>query len=323
MSKLPPRALETELVSIIVPVYNTASYLPKCFDSLLNQTYPHIEIVLINDGSTDDSLLICNGYAQRHSNIRVIDQPNGGVSAARNRGLEAAKGAFFTFVDGDDVLLPDAVESMHRLMVRYSADMVAGGIVDDRAAVYDGRNGVTVLSGQDSVRMALKEVSYSACAKLYRRSAMEGIFFVEGKKVNEDGFFVFECCMRQPKIVETDRVFYRYTRRAGSASRVAFSDKFLDMLYFFEKKRDYIAKNFPQHMDLVDRLEVRTNLNLLQLLCSADAQRYDGLIRKCSFVVRNARGISRQGFLRYEKRLYHAVRLGLYRPYRYLINRKK
>ena len=314
---------DMELVSIIVPVYNTELFLRGCLDSLLAQTYSNIEIILVNDGSTDGSLEICRQYGLRHCNISVIDQPNGGVSAARNRGMEAAQGTFITFVDGDDVLLPDAVETMYRLMDFHSADMVCGGLADSQATVDEERRAVSVLSEQETVRMALQEVSASACAKLYRISAIAGISFAEGRKINEDGFFVFECCMRQLKIVETDQIVYLYTRRPGSASRVKFSDKFLDILYFFDKKREFIAENYPQYMNLIDRLEIRTNLNLMQLLCSADPVEYEQLIRHCSAVIRKARGISRKGFLRYERRLYHVVRLGLYGPYRYLINRRK
>lgn len=313
----------SELVSIIVPIYNTEAFLPKCLDSLRNQTYPEIEIILVNDGSTDSSLQICNHYAQKFSNISVINQMNKGVSAARNQGIKAARGEYITFVDSDDELCPEAVEIMYRIITDWSADIVSAAMIGDKYPEINEDDTLDVVYGLQTVQLALKEVSTSACAKLYRKKSINGIFFTEGKKVNEDGFFVFECCMRQLKFVKTNKIVYVFNSREGSSSRSPFSDKFLDMLYFVECKKQYIEDYYPQYEGQMLRLETRTNLNLLQLLCFTDDKKYDEYVDLCCACVRRNPVIDISSCLRYEKRLYLAVRFGLYRVYKYLFNRLK
>lgn len=312
--------MDTELVSIIVPVYNTEDYLPQCIDSLLNQTYKTTEIILVNDGSTDNSLKICQRYSEQYSNVRIINQRNKGVSAARNCGISQSCGVYLTFVDSDDILCPDAIEIMYRLISEHSADMVSAEMKDESKPWENQNNSVRILTELQTVQMAMREISFSACAKLYRKSSIDGIIFTEGKKINEDGYFVFECCMRQIKVVETNQVVYQFTQREGSSSRVAFSDKFLDMLYFLEKKKLIITDYYPQYCEQMHRVEIRTYLNLLQLLCHADAHEYGTVINQCCTAIKKSPGIHMNDLRRYEKRLYYAVRLGGYWLYRFAIN---
>jgi glycosyltransferase involved in cell wall biosynthesis len=117
-----------DLVSIIVPVYNTAYYLPKCIKSMLNQTYHNIEIILVDDGSTDKSATICDKYAKRDKRIRVIHKKNGGVSSARNTGIENATGRYIMFVDSDDWLPLNAVESLHKAILFNDGDFCTGRV---------------------------------------------------------------------------------------------------------------------------------------------------------------------------------------------------
>jgi glycosyltransferase involved in cell wall biosynthesis len=112
------------LVSIIVPVYNNEKYLRKCFDSLINQSLRYIEIILVNDGSNDNSLLICHEFQKIDTRIKVIDKPNGGVSSARNAGLKLACGEYVGFVDSDDWIEPDMYEKMYSAAVKPVADAV-------------------------------------------------------------------------------------------------------------------------------------------------------------------------------------------------------
>ena len=312
--------MDTELVSIIVPVYNTEDYLAQCIDSLINQTYKSIEIILVNDGSTDNSLKICQQYSEQFSNIRIINRHNMGVSAARNCGMRQSHGVYFTFVDSDDILCSDAVEIMYRLITEHSADMVSADMKSESEVWENQNNSFQILTELQTVQMAMREISLSACAKLYRRSAIDGIIFTEGKRVNEDGYFVFECCMRQIKVVETNQVVYLFTQREGSSSREAFSDKFLDMLYFLEKKKQIISDRYPQYSEQMHRVEIRTYLNLLQLLCHADTHAYESVINECCTAIKKSPGIQMDGLRKYEKRLYIAVRFGGYWLYRYAIN---
>ena len=112
------------LISVIVPVYNTEKYLDRCIQSILSQTYSNIEILLIDDGSTDSSGAICDKYAEQDSRVRVFHKANGGVSSARNMGLDKAKGTWFTFVDSDDWIDMDMYEQMYNAAIQNKVDMV-------------------------------------------------------------------------------------------------------------------------------------------------------------------------------------------------------
>ena len=118
---------QEKIVSIIIPVYNAEKCLGYCLNSIASQTYRNLEIILVNDGSTDDSLKICNNYAFLDSRIRVIDIPNAGVSNARNVGLKAATGEYIEFADADDVLNPKMVETLVDKMDTYQSDLVICG----------------------------------------------------------------------------------------------------------------------------------------------------------------------------------------------------
>ena len=113
------------MISIIVPVYNTAPYLPQCLDSLVNQTYRDIEIICVNDGSTDNSPDILKAYAERDSRILVIHQENLGLSGARNKGLESARGEWVMFVDSDDWIAPDMYEKLYHHLTEDGSDIAA------------------------------------------------------------------------------------------------------------------------------------------------------------------------------------------------------
>ncbi len=112
-----------DLISVVVPIYNVAEYLNECIDSILDQDYKTTEILLIDDGSTDHSGKICNEYARKHRNIRVIHQENAGLSAARNKGLSVAKGYYICFIDSDDYILPGYLSEMIKTIKKENADI--------------------------------------------------------------------------------------------------------------------------------------------------------------------------------------------------------
>lgn len=117
-------------ISVIVPVYNVAPYLKKCVDSIINQTFTDIEIILVDDGSTDESGTICDQYAQKDSRVKVIHKPNGGLSDARNSGLEVCSGEYIGFVDSDDWISPDMYETLIHFAVKEDLDVAMCGVLD-------------------------------------------------------------------------------------------------------------------------------------------------------------------------------------------------
>ena len=143
-----------KLLSIIVPVYNVKSYLKKCVESIINQTYTNLQIILVDDGSTDGSQDICDEFAQRDSRIVVIHKENGGLSTARNVGMDRAKGAYIAFVDSDDWLEPNMYEALISQLEKHEADIVACSFYeckgDEKKAVGDSKN-IRVIDYMDEI----------------------------------------------------------------------------------------------------------------------------------------------------------------------------
>lgn len=314
--------MNSETVSIIVPIYNTETYLRKCIDSLLNQTYKYIEIILVNDGSTDSSFSICQEYANKYANVMVINQRNRGVSAARNVGISESSGKYLTFVDSDDVLSTDAVEIMHNLILEKKVDVVSASMAAEKNMI-DSRaeNTYNIFSGEEAVLWSIKSISLSVCAKLFKKQSIQGLCFDETRKINEDGYFVFQCCTRNLKILECSNTLYWYSERPNSSSRADFSEKFLDMLYFVEKKKDYVLQNYPQYKSEIIQLEVSTNLNLLQLLCATNDRKYNNLKQQCCSIVRKHPFLYTGSFLKYQKVLFCAINFRMFWLYQ-LLTRK-
>lgn len=174
-------------VSVIVPVYNVEHYIHRALDSLLNQTYPHLDIILVDDGSPDKCPQICDEYARKDNRVRVIHKKNGGLSDARNVGLDIATGEYITFLDSDDYILPDTVEKFLRTAHEQNVDVVCCGlnIIDTSGKIYDYRKCEASFkaSGEAVVKLLLKDVfpyNFSP-AKFYKRTLFDGIHFPVGR----------------------------------------------------------------------------------------------------------------------------------------------
>ena len=318
---------ENALISIVVPVYGTEQYLPACIDSLLRQSYGNLEIILVDDQSPDGCPEICDAYAQKDRRIKVIHQENKGVSGARNTGLKKAAGEYITFVDSDDELMPDAVKLLLEDLERYDADIVSAYKLpvdqNGRARGSYGDGKYSVYKGDQALLLSLEgeRNTNSACAKLFKKSFIDGIFFEEGKNVHEDGFFIFRCYLRKPVLVQHDTVIYLYKTREDSNSRDSFSDKHLAMLFFCEQKKALISELYPQYAAQVNNMEVRTNLQLLDLLCRTTDKQFDELQRSCIKTVRSLHRYH-MPINKHHKQLELLVRLGLYPLYKRMVYRK-
>lgn len=215
-----------ELVSIIVPVYNTGEYLIPCLQSLCDQSYKNLEIILVDDGSTDGSGAVCDEFARRDDRIRVIHQPNAGVSAARNAGLDAASGAYLTFVDADDGLVPEAVETALRYLRENNADVVTYGwrkVFSDDGHTEDCAESFTCIEDIPGVLREILE-HYSAYGggypwnKLWRRSGDTPRFDPE-LYYFEDLEWVVRMLLGIRRIVVCPQCLYRYRIHGGSISQ--------------------------------------------------------------------------------------------------------
>ena len=281
------------LISVIIPVYNGADTIVRACESVLNQQYPNIELVVVNDGSRDMTEQVLQIYAQNPA-VKLIQQKNGGVSRARNTGIEAATGSYIMFLDADDEMAPGAMEKLMVLSQQHNADIVAGGclrIRPDGSSFYQGipvDGTMSIWQNEDAFLCSLKDhpLTYAVWSKLYRAEAIGDVRFVEGKKLHEDSFFMFEVLRRNLKVVAVDFAIVHYHLTETSASRTVFSDKFLDMLYFAERKYAIIESEYPQWISLGKNILVKANMAVLRNLWSAEDKKYAELEKQCLATVR-------------------------------------
>ena len=238
-----------QTISVIVPVYNVAQYLPQCVDSILSQDYGDLEVILIDDGSTDPSGEICDQYATRDSRVHVIHQKNGGAAAAKNAGLRIASGDYLTFADSDDYPEPGAYGFLMKTLLETGADAVQGSFREIyRNRAEEQRICEETLEGYDYLLRFPKDFS---CAllwnKLYRRELFDGVFFEEGHKI-DDEYFTFQGFLQPRRVVRTNRVIYNYRKRASSvmSSPESAERLVLDCLDSAAKRRRKILDRLPQ-----------------------------------------------------------------------------
>jgi len=210
-------------ISVIVPVYNAENYLSACLDSILSQTYQDFEIILIDDGSKDASGQICDAYAGKDPRIQVVHQENGGVSRARNRGLELATGELISFIDSDDTLEPDMYELLVRVMQEHNADISHCGykhIVGEEIRLVHDTKRVIPQHTQEALDCFVDGRLFGGGLwnKLYRRELLDGLSFREDLKNNEDILFNFEAFRRADSSVFADYPLYNYVARFGTSA---------------------------------------------------------------------------------------------------------
>lgn len=314
-------------VSIVVPVYETEAYLPKCIESILSQTHSNIQLILVDDGSPDRCPEICEEYAEKDSRVTVIHQENKGVSSARNTGIHHATGEFIMFVDSDDELLPSSIDILLNDAQEYDADIVSGAFTktdsnEGKINCLNNKN-ATIYKDDEAILMALRgnAIASSAWAKLFKASFIRDIYFEEGKKIYEDIFFVFQCFIKKPILVYRDVTVYKYNARAGSASRQSFSEGYLSMLYFVEKEKKIILEKYPQYASDVYNMEVRTCLYMLDVFCKTSDKNYKDIQNNCISTVRRLRKFHRP-VNNHHKVLERIISMGLYTVYKFAIRLK-
>lgn len=240
------------MVSIIMPVYNAEAYLAQSIDSVLNQDMNDIELILVDDGSSDSSLDICSHYADKDERVHVIHQSNQGVSVARNTGLKNANGDYVAFIDADDEMKKDMISSLYQCATRYNADIVScsSGYVVNGEIVREeyGTNQINVYNRDEAIEQYLLggKISIGVWTKLFKKEIISGIYFVEGKKINEDKYFIFEALLRSKVFVLYDVTKYLYFQRDNSATMKPFDARWFDALDFADEILDYVEKNEKQ-----------------------------------------------------------------------------
>ena len=243
------------MISIVVPVYNAEEYLKKCIDSILAQTYPNWELVLIDNGSTDESMEICRSYAQRDVRISAFHQyRNQGVSVARNLGMERCSGEFITFIDADDWVRRDYLEKLVKLQKKQAADMVICGYqrvyAEDRNKEIEetdknGRYLIRKYNVEQYLKHYLLEGNPHCWGVLYKSSLLEQLRFPSGITIGEDLLFILEAALRAEKIAVTDYPGYQYYINTSGAMLKKFTPSYMDQITCWEKALKRIEDTYP------------------------------------------------------------------------------
>lgn len=238
---------KSPLVSVIIPVYNVEGYLKECFESVVAQTYENIEIILVNDGSTDSSGKIADMLALGESRASVIHKKNGGLSDARNRGLEAAKGKYVTFIDSDDYVDKTFVEKLLKLTQETGADIAQCDNTRTPRRLGRGTDGSTVLSGPDAFLKLMKYrvVSPTAWGKLYRASLFrDNNLFFPVARIHEDTALLYKLVYCSDKVACLNRALYYYRKNENSIMTAKYSVKhYGSVVQYFQELDEFITKN--------------------------------------------------------------------------------
>ena len=235
-----------ELISVIVPVYKVEQYLNRCVDSILSQTYKNLEIILVDDGSPDGCPLICDELSEKYENIKVIHKANGGLSSARNVGMDVCKGRYISFIDSDDFIEKNFIARLYELIKKYDAElaMLTYQEVTDASRNYSiSSKQESVYRGENVEEAFLQLKIDSVCVGLYSANAIKNIRFMEGK-TSEDIPFNFEVFRHINTFVYAPECRYFYFYNTESISNGPLDENMLNYLKFREKIYEfYKGKN--------------------------------------------------------------------------------
>lgn len=293
-------------ITVVVPCYNVALYLDRCVQSILNQTYHNLEVILVDDGSTDGTETICDDYLKKDERIRVVHKENGGLSDARNAGIDVATGDYLVFVDGDDYLEPNAYEMMIAEMQDPEVSLVAAGIITE-----DINGNVNILMNETKAKLSKEEafanllgnnrtIAHSSCNKLFRRQLFDQLRYKKGI-IYEDMQILPKILDICEKVVLLNVPVYHYIKRSGSITENAFSswkyegskiaDEMVDICrqnysslvpYAYYYKIDAVNKMYEELISSVNRKEYKKEELILRAkicLCYLQCVRY-AVVRK-------------------------------------------
>ena len=269
--------MQNKKVSVIVPVYNMEKYLSRCVDSILSQTYADLEVILVDDGSKDSSAAICDQYAERDGRIKVVHKANGGLSSARNAGLDLATGDYIGFVDSDDYISPE----MYSVLCHHieNSDCEIANVMYVRA----DENGRTTPSKvphntdkeieaeQFAKELMLHTGDVSVCTKLFRAELFKNIRFPEGK-LNEDLLFILDVLGGVKKIAFAAHVGYFYFTRSGSISG-GYGKAVIDMVGNSLLAKQTVDTAFPSLRKETERFAIFQHMAYLLLVPEKDAKK--------------------------------------------------
>ena len=256
-----------ETVSFLVPMYNVEEYLPKCLDSLLSQTYKDIEIVLVNDGSSDHSLEVAQKYQKEHPCIKIYSYENSGISKTRNRLLEHAAGDYVMFVDSDDFIDPQTTEVMMDALKKNSLDLVQCGFRMDYRffTLYRPGSGHKVMDNKQALHAlaAGRYLNNYPWGKLTRRSCFKDVHFPEDLNGFEDTYTIFKSISNAKRVGTIPNRFYHYVQRRGSLTNRMSLDYVRLMRKAYHYQSEYLNQLYPDEHFAFDKQYYNTDMVLI------------------------------------------------------------
>ena len=258
------------MISVIVPVYNVEKYLRKCVESILDQTHTDLEVILVDDGSPDNSPRICDEFAQADSRVKVTHQTNGGLSCARNAGLDIATGEYVGFVDGDDTINPMMFESLLRVISYTGAEISMCGCKtvtsNDQVLATDEFGEGDIYKGKKLVSNIVIPLKTASWNKLFKRSVINDIRFPNGRIHGEDLVFFMKLLTQDTRIATTNYIGYNYFKRCGSITTSSFNERSFDEIWCKDKAAEIMKDKFPTFE--VDAIvwTIRARMNVLRAL---------------------------------------------------------
>ena len=287
------------LISVIIPVYNVELYIQTCMKSVLRQTYTNLEIILVDDGSTDKSGLICDKYKKEDKRIKVIHKKNGGLSDARNIGIDLSSGEYITFIDSDDAVDPDYIEYLYKIITEKCCQISLCSFqleFENKKKRYLMGNGKEeLLSTRECLEKILyhDQISVSACGKLYRRDLFNKIRYPKGK-LFEDVGTTYKLILMAPFISCGYKCKYHYFIRGNSITTGSFTPRKLDLLQQADQMAEDIVQQFPELYEASLRYKVWARFSTLNQMINVSPEfvlkraEIIDYIKKCrKYVLRN------------------------------------
>lgn len=290
-------------VSIIVPVYNGALYISRCMESLLAQTYPTMEILLIDDGSTDGSGRLCDDFADKYSQVKVYHVKNAGVSAARNKGIEECSGEYVGFADVDDYLLEDMVEHLAGMLEETGSDVAGCGYFEFRGRAEDRpdtdgeeegieNERIETLSGRAFIEKGILRSDTRCWSKLYKKSSIGALRFEEGLTIGEDMLFLLELARSGKQFCRSVYKGYGYYINEEGAMNKGFRNSYMDQIVCWQKALACIEKEMPKLADRAGTIlliSVMLVVGKLAMLSGKERKEKKEYADKCSKLVKEYR----------------------------------
>lgn len=261
-----------EKISVVIPVYNAEKYLVKCVESILAQTYSNLEVILVDDGSKDNSGKICDELAGMDNRVIVCHQQNAGVSAARNKGIEIASGQYIGFCDADDYVEMDMYETLYNCIKKNESDISMVSLCVHRlngevVKAFGTGKEITIFR-EEAIRHFLLDdmFCYSGYCHLIRGEICKSVQFQIERKMHEDRYFTFEILTKVQKVSIIDECKYHYVLHPESATMKPFGEERLDVIYFADKIVDYVKINYPNLIKLSEINRMKACVDVYKLI---------------------------------------------------------